>query len=1419
MEKRQNQKLVLDNIEQKNQNTNIMEAVDNISTTDSDMITKALADQYQAEITLLESQLAKLDVNYKGMLAREKRYLKNIKTLKTELENNSASSIARQDFIKIQANYEGLLAREERYLKEIKSLQDALLEQKNSLYRTYSYRLGYLLIHSTKSFKSFFRLPAELIRLYRDNKQRKNIKLELPDQISSYQDKKKQGVKTISRTYKPIEESYLEDGRERVKIATIMDEFTSLCFAPEAETLQITPESFEEELNQFKPDFVFIESAWQGKDGLWKLKISQQADELLGLIDYCRKHNIKTLFWNKEDPVHFGTFIEVAKLVDVVFTTDIDCIQKYKETVQHDAVYLMPFAAQPKVHNPIELYERIDKFNFAGSYYLKYPVRQRDFAVLSDVAINSKGLDIYDRNFNNDHPHYQFPERYQSLILGSLAPEEIDKAYKGYEFGVNMNTIKQSQTMFARRVFEMLASNTIVLSNYSRGVRLLFGDLVVCSDNENELQRQVDSILESTIKRKKFKLQGLRSVLSQHTYEHRLNYILQKLKINRVAKTEVSRVVVLSKCETQAEIEYVVGQFQHQVASDKILIIETNISARASENIRYAKDSKAVLDMISSLDFTHITIFNKNDYYGKNYLTDMLDSYHYLKYHNNVPVTKNSYYSYSQNQLLERSGTEYQFVGSYATARTLYTQTYFIEIIKRYQLSDLIDGLLIKDEAFSIDCFSYVQNGQVADQKSIEIICHDLVLDSGVSLPNHLLPISEAITFSNYAEPIEKVLPLDHVLIKETLRKEIKFSTSDNSVIFESTLPANQHRLVTLTSLIELEGWDRVKLKSEIESGGDVLLVFQFLDKNQKQITHITTFPAASLTIEIPKEAVFGKVSLRFKGQARTKINNDIQCYFENIVRGIEPQSYDSENIVTFTKDDIDKELVRPKSKQILINNRSNGLEIKSTLAEDKHAYVYFRTIYTREEVNLVLNSVFETTGEINGFDFRTVFLFLDRNKEKLGHSIIKVDNHSHAMAIPEDCQYVRIGFKITGAGVANLQTLKVGEIREGVNSFIGKSDTLVLAKQYPAYNDLYKYGFLHTRLKSYKNEGIIANMFKFSNDINHSGFSEFESIDVFTGDADSLRKSLESGQFKKVLVHLIDHNMWNILREFSKDIKIYIWVHGAEIQTWERREFEFELMDESQINRQKRLSDQRKRFWQNLLDHDLNKNIHFIFVSQYFLEESEEGLERRFPKEQVSIIHNYIDTDAFPYIEKPVEQRYKLLSIRPYASRKYANDMTVNAILELSKSSEFSKFEIALYGDGVLFDETVKPLREFKNVLINKRFLSHAEISALHKEYGVFLTPTRMDSQGVSRDEAMSSGLVPVTTAVTAIPEFVDKTCAILVEEEDYKGMANGVLQMALDDRIFVKLSSNAVLRVKKQCGFESTTLRELRYFNDKEF
>lgn len=165
-----------------------------------------------------------------------------------------------------------------------------------------------------------------------------------------------------------------------------------------------------------------------------------------------------------------------------------------------------------------------------------------------------------------------------------------------------------------------------------------------------------------------------------------------------------------------------------------------------------------------------------------------------------------------------------------------------------------------------------------------------------------------------------------------------------------------------------------------------------------------------------------------------------------------------------------------------------------------------------------------------------------------------------------------------------------------------------------------------------------------------------------------------------------------------------------------------------------------------------------------------------------------------------------------PFASRKYANDLSVRAIVALATKPYFKDLEFRIIGDGKLFDEVLEPLRQFSNVYIEQRFLSHMEIAALHREYGIFLSPTRMDAQGVSRDEAMSSGLIPITNAVTAIPEFVDDSCGILVAGEDADAMAAGIVTLYENSEKFQAMSKAAAERVRRQTAKHKLINSELQ-------
>ena len=313
---------------------------------------------------------------------------------------------------------------------------------------------------------------------------------------------------------------------KNLKVACILDEFSYKSFKYECDLLQITPDNWENEMEGFNPDFLLVESAWVGKDNLWGGKLITTYGVIGNITRYCAKNAVPVVFWNKEDPYGYNTFLSFAKIADVVFTTADECVDKYKKDLGHENVYFMHFAVQPKLFENKQI-ERKNKFCFAGAYYKSFPERVKSFDKMYTALENYKGVDIYDR-FYEDKKR-RFPEKYQKSVLGTLAFGDIYKAYYGYKYNINMNSITDSETMFARRVFELLYAKTVVVSNYSKGLINYFGDLVISTDDTDEMLKRLKEIDSSPDEYAAFCERGYKRVIEKELYSHRINQICKVL--------------------------------------------------------------------------------------------------------------------------------------------------------------------------------------------------------------------------------------------------------------------------------------------------------------------------------------------------------------------------------------------------------------------------------------------------------------------------------------------------------------------------------------------------------------------------------------------------------------------------------------------------------------------------------------------------------------------------------------------------------------------------------------------------------------------------------------------------------------------------------------------------------------------------
>jgi glycosyltransferase involved in cell wall biosynthesis len=364
----------------------------------------------------------------------------------------------------------------------------------------------------------------------------------------------------------------------------------------------------------------------------------------------------------------------------------------------------------------------------------------------------------------------------------------------------------------------------------------------------------------------------------------------------------------------------------------------------------------------------------------------------------------------------------------------------------------------------------------------------------------------------------------------------------------------------------------------------------------------------------------------------------------------------------------------------------------------------------------------------------------------------------------------------------------------------------LVLTRSYPAAGDLYQYPFVHRRVLAYRAAGHEVAVFRVRPGL--PATHEFDGVACHSGDPAAFGLLAKNWNADVIAAHGLSEAMWPALREAPR-IPVRAWLHGSEIPGFFRQKA---LALPDPVARASAIEDveTRARFWRRLLA-DLPENFELVFPSRSAVDLARQDLHDCLGNDSFSIIPNPIDADLFAYSVKGPEHRFSILSIRPYDSSTYANDLAVSAVLHLSKRPDFDRLSFTFIGDGPLFEQTLEPISRLPNVAIRRGFLTQAEIAHEHSRHGIFLVPTRLDTHGVSRDEAMASGLVPVTSALPVVLEFVDENCAGVAGPEDSYGLAQEIARMVDDPALFLRRSKAAADRILRDRSHQKIIPAEL--------
>ena len=511
-------------------------------------------------------------------------------------------------------------------------------------YSSTSFLAGSALVQAAKEPWMLWRLPFYLLRLYRSASRPPIGTGDKSEPEKRYRDLPPDLDLDVSKfvSFPPL--SIPEADVDGPPVAAILDTFTEHALRYEANLLLLSRDRWREQMEETRPAFLFVESAWMGNNDEWRNQIvryeSMENSPLRELLQFCRSMDIPTVFWNKEDPPHFDEFIGAAREFDFIFTSDEDCIRLYSEELGHDRVYVLPFAAQPRLHNPSRE-ESWPQYPvcFAGSWMQhKYPERADALEYLLDPLL-PLDLHIFDRNLLHLDlgPNFRFPDRYREAIKGALTYEEMLTAYRCYDAILNVNTVTESPTMFSRRVLESLACGTPVISSESVGMSRMLGEHVRVTRSVEETTDHLLELLRDEEERVREGHLAYRHVHENHTYRHRMDEVFRKIGLEPLVRKRPS-VSILMPTKRPENVLRCVENFRGQNYPEKELILilnnaEFDLSAveRAVETIPNVQvlhiEGRTTLgdclnQGVEAALGEYVAKMDDDDHYGEQYLSD-----------------------------------------------------------------------------------------------------------------------------------------------------------------------------------------------------------------------------------------------------------------------------------------------------------------------------------------------------------------------------------------------------------------------------------------------------------------------------------------------------------------------------------------------------------------------------------------------------------------------------------------------------------------------------------------------------------------------------------------------------------------------------------------------------------------------------
>lgn len=325
------------------------------------------------------------------------------------------------------------------------------------------------------------------------------------------------------------------DQPRSLRIGIVADEFLYRSLQLAADFRPITPDNYELVADEI--DLFLVVSTWRGLNGEWTGVAGQKSArrKLLEetIIPLVKGKGVPVVFYSKEDPPNYKQFLSLAMKADYIFTSAEEMIPQYKKDLNREVpIEALRFGVNYKLHNPLGcLRHKGRELIFAGSWMAhKYPERAETGTKIFDGILDSdspfyvvdRNLDLDPKKFKNLE-RYMYPEKYLPNLHAPIEHESLQRLQKLLPLAINLNSVVNSQTMFANRIVELLAMGTLILSNHSAGVNTRY-PYVQILDSQLDTEQFLNTLTPEYLQL--CQSEGIRDIFLNDTAFDRVDQIL-----------------------------------------------------------------------------------------------------------------------------------------------------------------------------------------------------------------------------------------------------------------------------------------------------------------------------------------------------------------------------------------------------------------------------------------------------------------------------------------------------------------------------------------------------------------------------------------------------------------------------------------------------------------------------------------------------------------------------------------------------------------------------------------------------------------------------------------------------------------------------------------------------------------------------